>query len=158
MTTPIIRFDPTAWVDDAPFAAHLAHLSATTGLPWTVVATYAGVPLRAAHRMMAGRRGPRLHRLPHAMARRLLEVSSDELLRLRSTWVAADACHRRVGELVGSGVAVEHLAHLLGCTPDLVARLADGSPTTVTAELALRARVACETADRALFRRALHAA
>lgn len=154
-TTPV---DPTAWVDAAPFAAHLAHLCDTTGLPWPVVAVYAGVSLRTAQRLMTGRRGPRLRRVPRSTARQILDVQPEDLARLRTDTVTAEGSSRRVAELLGRGVPLHHLALQLRCSPDLVARLADGSPTTVTAEVALRARVACETADRASLHRAVHAA
>lgn len=150
--------DPSCWVDAAPFAAHLAHLCSTTGLPWAVVATHAGLSLRTAERLLARDRPNRLRRLPRPLAQRLLSVEPRELLRLRVTWVVADACSRRVAELIGRGVPLPHLARQLGCTTDLVARLADGSPATVTAEVALRARVACETADRASLHSAVRAA
>ena len=154
-TTPV---DPTAWVDAAPFAAHLTHLCDTTDLPWAVVATYAGVPLRTAERLVAGRRGSRLRRIPRTTAQRLIAVQSEELRQLRQCTVVAEACCRRVADLLGRGVSLQHLAHQLGCTPETVARLVDGSPALVSAEIALRARVACETADRASLHRALHAA
>ncbi|HHU39486.1 MAG TPA: hypothetical protein GXZ45_09440 [Propionibacterium sp.] len=150
--------DPTTWVDGAPFAAHLVHLCSTTGLPWSLVAAYAGVPLRTAERLLAPSRRSRLRRLPRSVAQRLIAVTPEELRRLRTSRVPAESCSRRVGHLLGRGVPLAHLARELGCSPDLIARLADGSPATVTAEVALRARVACETADRASLQQALHAA
>lgn len=153
--TPV---DPTAWVDAAPFAAHLAHLSNSTGLPWPVVAAHAGVPLRTAERLMAGRRRSRLRRIPRATAQQLFGVEPESLARLGLSAVAADASCRRVAALLGRGVPLLQLARQLGCSADLVARMADGSPATVSAEVALRVRVACETADRACLHRAADAA
>lgn len=148
MPAPTIPIDRDSWVDAAPFAAHLAHLCATTGLPWPVVATYAGVSLRAAARLVGGRRGHRLRRLPRPLAQQLLAVTPAQLTGLRRARVPAESSIRRVAHLVGRGVPLPHLARQLGCTTDLVARLADGTPATVTAEVALRARIASETADR----------
>lgn len=150
--------DPTTWVDAAPFAAHLGHLCSTTGLPWPVVAAYAGLPLRTAERLVPWTPARRLRRLPRSLAQQVFAVTPEELLRLRGVWVSAEACARRVAELVGRGVPMGRIADQLGCSTDLVARLADGAPATVSAELALRAKVACETADRASLQRVAAAA
>lgn len=158
MTTPTTPIDATAWVDAAPFAAHLAYLSATTGVPWPVVAAYAGLSLRSAERLMSSAGAARLRRIPRTSAHQLMAVEPHHLASLRATWVNAEPTVRRVALLVGSGAPITQLAGQLGCRPDLVARLADGEAATVTADIALRARIACETADRERLQRALHAA
>lgn len=158
MPSPLTRFDPDAWVDAAPFAAHLTHLCDVSGLPWQVAATHAGLPLRTAERLVSGRRGPRLRRLPRSLAQRLLAVEPADLLALGRLWVAAEPTCARVADLVARGVPLRRLAQQLACSVDLVARLADGSPATVSAEVAVRARVACETNDRESLRRVLQAA
>lgn len=158
MSIPLIPFDPDAWVDAAPFAAHLAHLSDATGLPWQVAAAHAGLPQRTAERLLSGRRGLRLRRLPRRLAQRLLAIEPTDLLALGRLRVAAEPTIRRVAELVARGVPLHRLAEQLACTPDVVARLADGSPATVSAEVALRAKAAYETNDRESLRRVLHAA
>jgi hypothetical protein len=160
---PARTVDTTAWVDAAPFAAHLHRLGATSGLPWQVVATFAGVPLRTAARLVpdAGptdRRAPRLRRIPRSMARRLWSVEADDLRRLRSTWVDGGPTCARVVHLLATGVPPRQLAAHLACTLGYLECLVDSRPATVTAEVAVRARVAAETADRAFTRRALAAA
>ncbi len=148
--------DPTAWVDAAPFAAHLTHLASSTGLPWPVVAAYAGVSQRTAARLVLRR--CRLRRIPRLTAQQIIAVRPSELAILRSRWVDAQPSCRRVADLVARGVPLALLARQLGCSPDLVARLADGSPASIPAEVALRARVASETVDRASYARVLRAA
>ena len=158
MSRPVTPVDPSLWVDAAPFAAHLLHLSASSGVPWAMVAAHAHVPLRAAERLVGVPGTRRLRKLPRALAQRLLAIDPVELSRLRSVWVAAGPASNRVAELVARGVPVTRVARVLVCSPDLVARLADGTPASVPADIALRARVAAETADRALLRRATRAA
>ncbi len=147
--TRIVRIiDPAAWVDAAPFAAHLERLCAGTGLPWQVVAAYAGVSQRAAARLVGVRPRPRLRRIPRTVAQQLWSVTPEELQRLRTTWVAASPTCARVADLVGLGVPLAELADRLACTQALVAALADGTPATVPAVTALRALVAVEAANR----------
>lgn len=163
MSRPVPTIDPTAWVGAAPFAAHLHQLCAASGLPWQVIATFAGVPLRTAARLVpaggtAEGNPPRLRRIPRATARRLWSVQADDLHRLRSTWVEAGPTCARVVRLIATGVPPRQVAAHLDCTLGYLERLVDGLPATVTAEVAVRARVAAETADRAFTRRALAAA
>ena len=163
MSRPVRTIDASAWVDAAPFAAHLHQLCAVSGLPWQVIATFAGIPLRTAARLVPavvvpGRTSARLRRIPRQSAQRLWSVQADDLHRLRSTYVEAASTRVRLAHLVAAGVPPHRLAVQLDCPLALVASLVEGGPTWVTAEIAVRARVACETADRALARRALTAA
>ena len=93
MSVPVRTIDPSAWVDAAPFAAHLERLCADADLPWPVVATCAGVSLRTAWRLVGP--GPRLRRIPRATAQQLWALGPEDLDRLRRTWVWAGPTCRR---------------------------------------------------------------
>ena len=79
MSRPVTPVDPSLWVDAAPFAAHLLHLSASSGVPWAMVAAHAHVPLRAAERLVGVPGTRRLRKLPRALAQRLLAIDPVEL-------------------------------------------------------------------------------
>lgn len=58
----------------APFRAHLDRLIDLTGLPWTELAGQARVPPAVVHRLLYGRNGRCMSRIPRDYARRLLEL------------------------------------------------------------------------------------
>ncbi|MGV8908660.1 MAG: hypothetical protein ACOH1Y_06720 [Propionicimonas sp.] len=72
--------DDYYWVQAAPFRALLDRLIETTGMPWPALAHHGRLPPRLVHRLLFGRDGRRLARIPRDCARRILDL--DEL-RLR---------------------------------------------------------------------------
>lgn len=66
----------------APFRAHLDRLIDLTGLPWTELANHALVPPAVVHRLLFGRNGRRVARIPPDYARRLLQLDERRLLAL----------------------------------------------------------------------------
>ncbi len=138
------------WVDAAPFRSHLLHLCDSTGLPWQVLAVRAGLPLRLAEKLIAGRLGLRL---PRADAARILALTAAEVRTLRSASVPAAPTAARLRALIGDGACSAQIGRLLGCTSEHVSALATGERARTTAELALRVQVIEETAWRRRGRR-----
>ena len=139
MSVPVRTIDPSAWVDAAPFAAHLERLCADADLPWPVVATCAGVSLRTAWRLVGP--GPRLRRIPRATAQQLWALGPEDLDRLRRTWVWAGPTCTRVAGLVAAGIPVGRVAALLGCTPAATAALLSTTRVNAAARAGLWAQV-----------------
>lgn len=139
------------WVAAAPFRSHLLHLSGGAGLPWQVLAVRAGLPLRLAEKLVAGRPGLRL---PRADAARILALTAAEARALRSASVPAAPTATRLRALMDGGANPAELGGVLGCTSAHVSALAAGEFARTTAELALRVQVLEETA----WRRARRAA
>ncbi len=67
------------WVQAAPFRAHLQRLLDLTGVPWTTLAAEAIVPPAVVQRLLFGRGGRPLTRIPADCARRLLALDERSL-------------------------------------------------------------------------------
>lgn len=99
-----------AWVQAAPFRAHVRHLLDTTGLPWPVVALEAGVPPALVHHLLFGRRGRRMTRIPPQSAVALLRLDAVSLLGTAARWVPAGPTAARVADLLSRGLQASTLA------------------------------------------------
>ena len=73
--------DHDAWVQAAPFRALLARLMDVTGLPWPVLADHGRLPPQLVHRLLYGRDGRRLSRIPRDCACRILALDEGSLVR-----------------------------------------------------------------------------
>jgi hypothetical protein len=67
------------WVQAAPFRALLARLIDVTGLPWPELARHGRLPPRLVQRLLYGRDGRRLARIPCDCARRILALDEHQL-------------------------------------------------------------------------------
>ncbi len=72
--------DHDAWVQAAPFRALLARLIDITGLPWPVLARQGALPPLLVHRLLYGRDGRRVSRIPRECACRILALDERRLL------------------------------------------------------------------------------
>lgn len=133
---------PTQWVAAAPFRYHVQHLIAATGVPWQVVAIVAQLPQQQVRTLLYGRYGRRRPRLSPYAARRLLAVTSDQLLALRTQRAPASLVRDHLGALLADGVSVEALAAWLFLDADTVRRLAAGAGTCTVVTGAML-RLAC---------------
>jgi hypothetical protein len=70
------------WVQADPFRALLDRLIDITGLPWPVLARHGRLPPQLVHRLLYGRDGRRLRRIPREYARRILALDERRLLQL----------------------------------------------------------------------------
>ena len=74
--------DDDSWVQAAPFRALLDRLIDVTGLPWPVLARQGRLPPRLVHRLLYGRNGHRLVRIPRECACRILALDERRLLQV----------------------------------------------------------------------------
>ncbi|HEY3339533.1 MAG TPA: hypothetical protein VGK18_13600 [Propionicimonas sp.] len=74
--------DHDYWVQAAPFRALLVRLIDVTGLPWPELADHGRLPPQLVHRLLCGRDGRRVSRIPRECARRILALDERRLLRL----------------------------------------------------------------------------
>lgn len=135
---------PQAWVDAAPFRAHVAHLMANGPLGIDAVALLAGVHTKAVARLMAGRDTGRsaVRRIDPELARSLLRVRSSDVRALRCRLVGAQTVMGRARLLRSSGWSESRLAATLGVDRPWLAGLLEGSATMCTALVAVRAAAA----------------
>lgn len=140
--------DPHAWVDAAPFAAHLRRLAEATGFPATWLAVHADVTVTLAEHLVEGRDGRRLRRLPRHLAARLLRLDAAGIARAARSQVAAGPTAQRLAALRGRGRDLTPLADALGITPSLLGVVADGDALFVPAPWAWASAAALALADR----------
>jgi AraC-like DNA-binding protein len=135
------------WVDAAPFRAHVAHLMAAGALSMEAVALLAGVRTRAVARLMAGRDTGRQvpRRINAELARLLLAVRCSDVRALRCRVIGAQTVIARSRLLRSAGWSESRLAAALGVDRSSLAGLLEGSATTCTALVALRAAAAVRT-------------
>ena len=74
--------DDYYWVQAAPFRALLERLIDITGLPWPALAHHGRLPPRLVHRLLFGRDGRRLTRIPRDYAQRILALDEHRLCEL----------------------------------------------------------------------------
>lgn len=117
--------DP-AWVDAAPFRAHLRHLMAVGALDATEVAVVLGVSTPAVHHLLAGRAGRPPRRISPHTARRLLLVRAADVRALRWSLTPADAARSAAHRLRTAGWSDAALASAVGTTIEEVRRLETG--------------------------------
>ncbi|HBX80323.1 MAG: hypothetical protein WAV45_15275 [Propionibacteriaceae bacterium] len=127
-----------AWVDAAPFRAHVRHLCASADLPWEVVASRAGVSTVLVDHLLHGRGGRTVLRLAPHCASKLLGVTPAELRDLRHRVVDATDVTAKVRALLAQGAPATSLATFCRMTAGQLVALGSarsGSCTELTAAL-----------------------
>jgi len=114
--------DP-AWVDAAPFRAHVRHLMSVGRLDTTEVALVLGLPTRAVQHLLEGRGGRAARRISPCTARRLLLVGADDVRGLRWSLTPAGAARLALHRLRGDGWSDAGLARVVGVGLDELASL-----------------------------------
>jgi hypothetical protein len=133
---------PTQWVAAAPFRYHVRHLIAATGVPWQIIAIAAELPQQQVRTLLYGRDGRRRPRLSPYAARRLLAVTREQLLAMRTQRAPASLVRGNIAALLEDDVSVAALATWLALDVGTVERLADGSGTCTVVTGAML-RLAC---------------
>jgi hypothetical protein len=117
------------WVDAGPFRAHLRYLMATASLSVDDVAAVAGISTRVADRLLHGRDGRPLRRICPDTARRLIQVSDQEVRALRRITVPAAPARLQLQRLHRGGWENLAIAERVGVTAPELAELAAGAGT-----------------------------
>lgn len=118
--------DPHAWVDGAPFAAHLRVLAAATGFPAAWLAVHADLPVTLAARLL-GEAGERpLRRLPRHLAARLIALDAAGVGLAARASVPAGRVAECLTALRERGCDLGALAARLGTTVALLEATAEG--------------------------------
>lgn len=141
MSTPTPTFidvephdEPPPFVDAAPFAAHLRHVSAGSSLAWPVVALSAEVDLTEAEGLWRGT----ITQISPGTARRLWAVGPDLRGRLQRRFVDSGPTTRRVRHLLRHGWLPPALAHSVGLSLDELRGLVAGTTPRVSRLLDLQ--------------------
>ena len=117
------------WVDARPFRAQLRYLMASGSLTVDDVATVAGISARLADRLLHGRDGRPLRRISPDTARRLLQISDQQVQALRRVMVPAAPARLQLRRLHRMGLEDLVIADRVRvAVPELV-ELAAGADT-----------------------------
>jgi hypothetical protein len=117
------------WVDARPFRAQLRYLMASGSLSVDDVAAVAGISARLADRLLHGRDGRPLRRISPDTARRLIQISDQQIQALRRIMVPAASARLQLRRLHRAGLenlAIADLVHV--AVPELL-ELASGADT-----------------------------
>ena len=134
----------SAWIDAAPFRAHLRRLLFDSTEHWRVVALACGVAPATVRHLLTGRDGSPARRLRAKDAVLLLTTDRARLRFLRDTPVPAADSVRRIAALRALGRTPAWIAAQLRLQPAELVRLSDSSWCSALVEL--RAACACSTA------------
>jgi hypothetical protein len=117
------------WVDAAPFRAQLRYLMASGSLTVGDVAAVAGISARLADRLLHGRDGRPVRRISPDTARRLIQVSDQQVQALRRIMVPAASARLQLRRLHRAGLENLVIAERVRiAVPELV-ELASGADT-----------------------------
>ena len=117
------------WVDAAPFRAQLRYLMASGSLTVGDVAAVAGISARLADRLLHGREGRPVRRISPDTARRLIQISDQQVQALRRIMVPAAPARLQLRRLYRAGLENLAIAERLRiAVPELV-DLASGADT-----------------------------
>ena len=117
------------WVDARPFRAQLRFLMASGSLNVEDVAAVAGISARLADRLLNGRDGRPLRRISPDTARRLIQVSDQQVKALRRIMVPAAPARLQLRRLHRAGLEEPAIAERVRvAVPELV-ELASGAET-----------------------------
>jgi plasmid maintenance system antidote protein VapI len=117
------------WVDAGPFRAQLRYLMASGSLSVDEVAAVAGISARLADRLLHGRNGRPLRRISLDTARRLIQVSDQQVQALPRIMVPAAPARLQLHRLHRAGWGNLAIAQGLGVAAPEVIELAAGSDT-----------------------------
>ena len=120
-----------AWVDAAPFRAHVRHVLTIHPLPWRVLAGYARVPDSLVRALLGIDRRP-LRRIPPHYARALLAVDAGRLATDLNAWVETGQAAVAARTLQAAGWSVARIAHEGGFSPQAATTLLQGQAHFVT--------------------------
>ncbi len=114
-TTRLTGHEPDpAWVDAAPFRAHVRHLMSVGRLDEHEVALVLGLPTRAVRHLLEGRAGRVPRRISPCTARRVLLVRTDDVRGLRWSLTPAGAARLALHRLRAAGWSEAGLATAVG--------------------------------------------
>jgi hypothetical protein len=91
------------WVDARPFRAQLCYLMASGSLSVEDIAAIAGISARLARRLLHGRDGRQLRRISPDTARRLIQISDQQVQALRRIMVPAARARLQLRRLYRTG-------------------------------------------------------
>jgi hypothetical protein len=139
------------WVDAGPFRAQLRYLMASGSLTVDDVAAVAGISARLAGRLLHGRDGRPVRRISPDTARRLIQISDQQVQALRRIMVPAAPARMQLHRLHRAGLADLAIAERVRiAVPELVELTAGAD--TCSLLLTVRLTAAARAEDSRRFR------
>ena len=130
------------WVEAGPFRAHLRHLMAVGGLDEQEAATVTGLPARAVRHILHGRHGRPQRRISPDTARRLLRVSTTDVVALQWCLAPAQTARTAYEQLRAAGWSLLEVAGAARLPADQVRAMveAEHCPRLLVVRLLSQAR------------------
>jgi hypothetical protein len=145
-----VEVDDHHWVDARPFRAQLCYLMASGSLSVEDIAAIAGISARLARRLLHGRDGRQLRRISPDTARRLIQISDQQVQALRRIMVPAAPARLQLRRLYRTGWDDLAIAERVSVAiPELV-ELASGTDAC-SLLLTVRLSAAARAEDNARF-------
>jgi hypothetical protein len=142
------------WVDAGPFRAQLRFLMASGSLTVDDVAAVAGISARLADRLLHGRDGRPLRRISPDTARRLIQISDQQVQALRRIMVPAAAARLQLRRLHRAGLEDSAIAERVRVAVPELLELASGADTC-SLLLTVRLTAAARAEDSSRYRHRL---
>ena len=137
------------WVDARPFRAQLRYLMASGSLSVGDVAAVAGISPRLADRLLHGRDGRPLRRISPDTARRLIQISDQQVRALRRIMVPATPARLQLQRLRCAGwddLLIAERVH--AAAPELVELAAGADTCSLLLTIRLTAAARTDESDR----------
>lgn len=132
------------WVDATPFRAHVRFLMAVGAISGRDLATLAAISDRAVEHLVHGRSGRAVRRISIEMARRLIEVTADDVRGLPWRLVPTERARTQLAHLRWTGRTDSEIAELAGVSATALADL-DGAAGHCSQLTTLRLTTAART-------------
>jgi len=142
------------WVDAGPFRAQLRFLMASGSLTVDDVAAVAGISARLADRLLHGRDGRPLRRISPDTARRLIQISDQQVQALRRIMVPAAPARLQLRRLHRAGLGDSAVAERVRVAVPELLELASGADTC-SLLLTVRLTAAARAEDSSRYRNRL---
>ena len=142
------------WVDAGPFRAQLRFLMASGSLTVDDVAAVAGISARLADRLLHGRDGRPLRRISPDTARRLIQISDQQVQALRRIMVPAAPARLQLRRLHRAGLEDSAIAERVRVAIPELLELASGADTC-SLLLTVRLTAAARAEDSSRYHRRL---
>jgi hypothetical protein len=142
------------WVDAGPFRAQLHFLMASGSLTADDVAAVAGISARLADRLLHGRDGRPLRRISPDTARRLIQISDQQVQALRRIMVPAAPARLQLCRLHRAGLEDSAIAERVRVAVPELLELASGADTC-SLLLTVRLTAAARAEDSSRYRNRL---
>ncbi|MDR0849534.1 MAG: hypothetical protein LBN10_10960 [Propionibacteriaceae bacterium] len=131
------------WVVASPFRAYVNHLTGNADVPWSIVAFHAGVSQSAMKTLLYGRNG-HARKIHATHARAILDITVEELRRIRVGQIPSFGAGRRIRLLRRRGVSWTEISHAILQPEEITRAIAESRWPSCSLMTDILTQVACQ--------------